>query len=106
MDTPLLLRASDGRNFLAFEGYDTPEWFVAVEWLASQGFSRGLDAPGTPVVALDQGIIPSFERGETILHAGWDNWSGNYLSASCDNGDRVLVELASHVGATDRRPVA
>lgn len=107
METPLLLKAANGRNFLAFEAYDTPQWFAAVEWLTAQGFTRR--SPFTearPVIGCDEGIMPSFVREGVSLAAGWDNWSGNYLLAQCEQGDGLLVDLARHVGAVDRRSVA
>ena len=107
METPLLLTAANGHNFLTFEAYDTPQWHAAVEWLTARGFStRPILVGGTPIIGLDEGILPSYVRGEISIAAGWDNWSGNYLLAENEQADSVLAELASHVAAKDRRSAA
>jgi hypothetical protein len=107
MEIPLLLTAANGRNFLTFEAYDTPQWFAAVDWLTDQRFERTSQAAGVQsVLGLDEGIMPSFVREEITILAGWDNWSGNYLLAECENGDKVLATLANHVAAEGRRPAA
>lgn len=104
MGAPLLLKAANGRNFLAFEAFDTPQWFAAVEWLTTQGFARrALLMESQPIIGCDEGIMPSFVRGGVTLAAGWDNWSGRYLLAECALGDGLLLELARRVAAQLRR---
>lgn len=104
METPLLLKAANGRNLLEFEAYDSPQWFLAVDWLTAQGFTRrALLTESQQVIGCDEGIMPSFVREGVSLAAGWDNWSGNYLLAECELGDGLLLELARHVAAVDRR---
>ena len=102
MTVPLLLTASNGRNWLTFEAYDTHQWRKAIEWLRHERFLES----GAPVVGADEGILPSFVRQNVTIAAGFDNWSGNYLLAECDEGDRVILDLANYVAAQDRRNLA
>ena len=32
-------------------------------------------------------------RAHVALLAGWDEWSGNYLLATCEDGDAFLEQL-------------
>jgi len=102
MTEPLLLSAANGRNEITFEAYDTPQWHSAIEWLRREGFTES----GVPVVGLDGEILPSYARQGVTIAAGFDIWSGNYLLAECDNGDEVILKVANHVSANDRRSVA
>lgn len=102
MSQPLLITAANGHNFLTFEDYDTPQWRLAIKWLKNEGFSES----GTPVVGLDEGILPSFVKHELVISAGFDNWSGNYLLAECEMGDHVIASVAHHVSANDHRATA
>lgn len=102
MTKPLLSTAANGHNFLTFEDYDTPQWHLAIEWLKREGFSES----GPLVVGLDEGILPSFARGPVVIAAGFDYWSGHYLLSQCEMGDLVIVGVANHVSANDRRATA
>jgi hypothetical protein len=99
MVTPLLTLAANGHNFLTFEAYETFEWLSAVQWLKKNQFSEA----GQPVFGADEAILPSFVRGSISIAAGFDNWSGNYLLAQCDEGDQIILEVAARVSAEDRR---
>lgn len=99
MIEPLLLTAANGHYWITFEVYDTPQWFMAIEWLWREGFIKS----GTPVLGLDNGILPSYVKQDVAIAAGFDNWSGNYLLANCDKGDQVILSVADHISANDRR---
>lgn len=100
MTTPLLLIAANRHNWIAFEDYETPQWRSAIEWLRREGFTES----GAPVIGFDEGILPSYVKQGVAIAAGFDNWSGNYLLAECDRGDQVILKVANHVSANDRRP--
>ena len=102
MAKPLLLTAANGHNWITFEDYDTPQWHLAIAWLKREGFNES----GAPVIGLDEGILPSYVKEGVAIGAGFDNWSGNYLLAECDKGDQVILKVASHVSANDRRSAA
>ncbi len=102
MTAPLLNTAANGHNWLAFEALNTPKWNVALEWLKRDGFVES----GSIIRGIDEGILPSFVKQGVTVAAGFDNWSGNYLLAQCQGGDRVILELAKHVAAQDRRSTA
>ena len=102
MTEPLLTVAANGHLFLTFEEFETPQWQEALTWLANQAFQQ----TGDTVKGLDEALLPSFVRHSVSIAAGYDNWAGSYLLAECLQGDAVLVDLARHVGAQDRRPVA
>ena len=102
MTEPLLTVAANGHLFLTFEEFETPQWQEALAWLANQAFQQ----TGDTVKGLDEALLPSFVRDTVSIAAGYDNWAGSYLLAECLQGDAVLVDLARHVGAQDRRPVA
>lgn len=97
--TPILQTAGNGHDWITFEAYDTPEWHMAVQWLKHEGFMES----GLPVVGRDEWILPSFVRGEIVIAAGFDTWSGNYLLAQCKLADDVILTLAELVSAVDRR---
>lgn len=99
MTEPLLLTAANGHNLITFEAYDTPQWYMATEWLMQQGFTES----GSHVLGLDEGVLPSYVKQGMSIAAGFDNWSGNYLLAECDKGDQVLLKVANRVSANDRR---
>jgi hypothetical protein len=67
---------------------------------------RGFAESGGPVSGLDEGILPSFVRRSVTIAAGFDNWSGNYLLGECDESDQIILGLANHVYAVDRRSAA
>ena len=102
MTVPLLTTAANGHSFLTFETYGPPQWHMALEWLKRESFVES----GVPVFGLDEGILPSFVRHGVTIAAGFDNWSGNYLLAECDEGDQIILGLANYVSAVDRRSVA
>lgn len=102
MTEPLLLIAANGHNWITFEDYDTPQWRLATEWLRREGFTES----GAPIIGLDEGILPSYVKQGVVIAAGFDNWSGNYLLAECDKGDQVILKVANHVSANDRRTAA
>ena len=102
MTEPLLTVATNGHLFLTFEKFETSQWKQALTWLAQKNFRKA----GDTVNGLDETLLPSFVRDTVSIAAGYDNWSGSYLLAECLQGDAVLVDLARHVGAHDRRPVA
>jgi hypothetical protein len=99
MTEPLLVTAANGHNWITFEDYDPPQWRLAIEWLRCEGFKES----GASVIGLDEGILPSYVKQDVVIAAGFDNWSGNYLLAECDRGDQVILEVANHVSAKDRR---
>jgi hypothetical protein len=99
MTKALLTTAANGHNFLTFEDYETHQWRLALEWLKSAGFSES----GTPIVTLDEGILPFFVRNSVTIATGFDNWSGNYLLANCEIGDQIILALANYVSVDDRR---
>jgi len=90
MNKPRLHTAANGHAAIDFEEYDSPEWFEAVFLLESeQGFQR----TGEAVMCMDEGIMPSFVKGEISIEAGWNNWSGNYLLSASKGGDEVIKWL-------------
>lgn len=46
-----------------------------------------------PIWGFDE-VIQELRHKKLRLGLGWDNWSGLYLMAYCEAGDRVLRELA------------
>lgn len=100
MTEPLLLIAANGHNWITFEDYETPQWCLAIEWLRCEGFFES----GVPIIRFDEGILSSYIKQGVTIAAGFDNWSGNYLLAECDKGDQVILKVANHVAANDRRP--
>ncbi|MBF2052830.1 MAG: hypothetical protein IGS03_05110 [Candidatus Sericytochromatia bacterium] len=46
-----------------------------------------------PIWGFDE-VIQELRHNKVRLGLGWDNWSGLYLMAYCEAGDRVLRELA------------
>lgn len=102
MTQPRLQTAANGHNWITFEAYDTPQWFQAIEWLKREGFTES----GTPVIGLDEGVLPSYIKQGVTIAAGFDNWSGNDLLAECNEGDEVLLKVAAYVSARDCRSVA
>ena len=102
MAEPLLMTAANGHNWITFEDYDTPQWQLAVEWLRIEGFTES----GSSVIGLGEGILPSYVKQGIAIAAGFDHWSGNYLLAECDKGDHVILKIANHVSASDRRSAA
>jgi hypothetical protein len=90
MNKPRLHTAANGHAAIDFEEYDSPEWFEAVFLLESeQGFQR----TGEAVMVMDEGVMPSFVKGEISIEAGWNNWSGNYLLSASKDGDEVIKWL-------------
>lgn len=90
MNKPRLHTAANGHAAIDFEDYDSPKWFEAVFLLESeQDFKRA----GETVIGMDEGILPSFVKGEISIEAGWDNWSGNYLLSKSHDGDEVIKWL-------------
>jgi len=102
MTNPVLATAANGHNWLTFETYGSPQWKAAYKWLSHQQFKES----GRSIIGLDEGILPSFVRGQITIETGFDNWSGHYLLAQCHEGDQLLVELAQHLAASDHRGVA
>lgn len=102
MTAPTLITAANGHNWLVFDALNTPEWRVARDWLSREGFIES----GAAIRGLDEAILPSLVRRGVALAAGFDNWSGYYLLAECNEGDQVLLQLANHVAAKDCRSVA
>lgn len=90
MNKPRLHTTANGHAAIDFEEYDSPEWFQAVFLLESeQDFKRA----GEAVTGLDEGILPSFVKGDISIEAGWNNWSGNYLLSESNHGDEVIKWL-------------
>jgi hypothetical protein len=82
--------AANGHLSLEFGEYDSPLWHdVSVYLERDLGFTR----EGEVVAGFDEGIRQSFERGDILISAGWDNWSGDYLLANSRSGDEVLHAL-------------
>ena len=94
MTEPRLSTAANGHWWITFEADDTPQWFMSIEWLGREGFIQS----GTPVLGFDEGILPSYVKHGVTIAAGFDNWSGNYLLAECEQGDQVILRVAHHVG--------
>lgn len=46
-----------------------------------------------PVIGVDE-VIAEVIRGEIKLGLGWDNWSGAYIMAFCDEGSGLLDEIS------------
>ncbi|GJJ05240.1 hypothetical protein RugamoR64_57780 [Duganella rhizosphaerae] len=63
--------------------------FLETDW----GFRR----QGPAVLGVDEGISPNFVRGEIVLAAGWDNWSGQYLLSNSKDGDEILRQIFSMI---------
>lgn len=99
MTTPLLSTAANGHLWITFEDRDTPQWRSAIAWLRREGFAES----GDSVTGLDEGILPSYARQGVAIAVGFDSWSGDYLLAECGEGDEVILQVASHVSADDRR---
>ena len=91
---PELHTASNGFLSLDFGDYDSPlamsiSHFLETDW----GFSR----QGPAVLGVDEGTSPNFVRGEIVLAAGWDNWSGQYLLSNSKDGDEILRQIFSMI---------
>jgi hypothetical protein len=76
---------------LALEFDDSPDtlWEAALERLSAEAFRE----TGEPVLGPGQSIFPSYVRWSVLLLSGWDEWSGNYLLATCEDGDTFLEQL-------------
>lgn len=81
-----LSTAANGHLTLDFD--DSPEelWEVALKRLKAEGYRETSE----PVLGPGQSLFPSYVRWSVLLMAGWDEWSGNYLMATCDEGDILL----------------
>lgn len=99
MTQPILSTAHNGRNWITFEDHESPQWRSAIEWLLHAGFVES----GASVIGIDEGILPSYLKQGVAIAAGFDTWSGSYLLAECEQGDHLLLRLAEHVLAIDRR---
>jgi hypothetical protein len=42
---------------------------------------------------VDEGISQDFVKDGITISAGWDNWSGEYLLSTSDDGDDLLTKL-------------
>lgn len=87
---PDLHTASNGFLSLGVGDYDSPlavsiSDFLETDW----GFTRD----GPAVFGMDEGVSPNFVRGEIVLAAGWDNWSGQYLLSNSNEGDAILRQI-------------
>ncbi|GJJ05242.1 hypothetical protein RugamoR64_57800 [Duganella rhizosphaerae] len=87
---PDLHTAPNGFLSLDFCDYDSPlatsiSDFLETDW----GFRRD----GPTVFGMDEGVSPNFVRGEIVLAAGWDNWSGQYLLSNSREGDEILRQI-------------
>lgn len=95
-----LVIAANGRHWLTFETGDAPEWQQALAWLRRERFIES----GAPIIGPEEGLLPSFVRQGVTVAVGFDQWVGPYLLAECEEGDRVIGQLAGFVGADDLRP--
>jgi hypothetical protein len=87
---PEMHTASNGFLSLDFGDYDSPlamsiSHLLEIDW----GFRR----QGPAVLGVDEGISPNFVRGEIVLAAGWDNWSGQYLLSTSKDEDEILRQI-------------
>lgn len=88
-----LYPAANGHLTLDFD--DEPEelWEYVEVHLLSEGFVRD----GVEVLGPGQSIFPGFVREGIALAAGWDEWSGNYLLATSEDGDHFLTSLYTYL---------
>lgn len=96
---PTLNAAADG--YLMLELHDCePSLARALSSYLTDvaGFSR----VGQRTVVLDEGIHPSFSRGELLIEAGWNNWSGEYLAAKSAEGNALLHDLFGAIGPNNK----
>jgi len=95
---PFIHTAANGHQSLESGAADPAWWLRACTYLEKVlCFSR----TGKTEERLDEAIHQSFERGDLVLLAGWDNWSGNYLLTESDEGDKVLHHLFCEVVSND-----
>ena len=87
MSKAKIYKAANGHLMIEFGEYDSSQWFLAVNILQNElNFTR----EGQAVMGMDEGIMPSFVKGDITIDAGWDNWSGNYLLSESFEGDELL----------------
>ncbi|MDB5959036.1 MAG: hypothetical protein JWP59_330 [Massilia sp.] len=90
MQKPLLTVAANGRLCLTFEEYASSLMSDISMYLETKlGFAR----VGPTVVGLDEGISQDFVKDDIRISAGWNNWSGEYLLSTSDDGDALLTTL-------------
>ena len=84
-----LQTAANGHLALEFD--DSPEelWEAALERIKAEAFHE----TGESVLGPGQSIFPCYVRWSILLMSGWDEWSGNYLLATCEDGDAFLEKL-------------
>jgi len=85
-----LFEAANGHLSLECGSLPDIYWESLVEHLEKEeGFSRS----GQPIVGANEMIHQDFVTARLSLSAGWDNWSGHYLLAKCEEGDHFLRQL-------------
>jgi hypothetical protein len=87
-----------GKWYKAANGYDVYEFFEAKDYLTPQlalllEQRFGFTPQGRPIVCLDSDTLIQYEH----FSLNWDNWTGLYLLADSEEGQRVLHEIAAEV---------
>jgi hypothetical protein len=90
MQRPFLTLAANGHLFLTFEEYASSLMRdISLHLERELGFKR----TGPTVAGVDEGISQDFVKDGITISAGWDNWSGEYLLSTSDEGDALLMKL-------------
>lgn len=90
MQKPFLIVAANSHLFLTFEEYQSSLIHDISIYLETKlGFAR----IGATAVGLDEGNTQDFMKDGIRISTGWDNWSGEYLLSTSDDGDALLTEL-------------
>ena len=87
-------RAANGRLKLSIQNPGLLDhWLLRWKLQAGYGFRR----EGRRILGVGEGIVPDFVRERLRLEAGFDDFSGIYLLACDDEGDRFLTEFAQEL---------
>lgn len=83
------------QGFKSFEVFKADETFIfkmADILIEKLKFTGNL----TPLNGLD-GCYMDFYKDRIRITVGWDNWSGCFAMARCQDGDSYIIKLAEHL---------
>ncbi|WP_226705218.1 hypothetical protein [Microbulbifer elongatus] len=87
---------------LSYEIYDAKSEFVPVLGeLLQREF--GYSPVGMPAIGLSE-VVAEVELNGTKLGLGWDNWSGEYVMAFCEEGDLLIKTIANYLSDELEKP--
>jgi hypothetical protein len=87
---------------LSYEIYDAKSEFVPVLGEILQN-EFGFSPIGSPAIGLSE-VVAEIELSGIKLGLGWDNWSGAYVMAHCEQGDSQINKIANFLSDELEQP--